>query len=1397
MKKGLWVVFLLLTIGLSDVLGQAYYFWTNGDGDNLWSNGDNWLDQSYNPGVVPSTNDVAVFLDDATNANCIIDVNIGNLSELIIGGNEFGTYSGTVSLNSNGVIAANLTTLGSGQLDLNDGLFNAPDLNIEGGTFNKGTQLLTATNFQLTSGLFNASAGNIRILNTFSITGGVFNSTPNELEIRGDLLISGGTFNANNGLVLLNENNLEITSDQDFYNLTLQNVAATALTFTINGEITVNNNLIIQNGTFGTAMRSIFINDGTINLHGNLSLIGARPQTFTGGGTGSIRFVNTSLAQSISGVNSPFEGKAYLPTVEVDKGSQVLTATNGLNIAGDLIITSGNFESTGTVIFPSNSSILGNGQATFNNLTVTSDLILDHNNDLIINGLLTNNGSVEASSGTVVFESGSSLSGDFPGFHNLENNTSLNAPDVLSISGSLTNNGTITSTIGTLLMQGSGTRNISGSGVVSVNNLFVEGGDVNINGEVEVYEELEVASSTTLDADGSGGGVLTLKSTSSTNSANLAPLLGGASLSGNVSVERFIPGGRAWVLMGSPVNSFAIADLQNSGIPVNGSFTGASAVNGNSVASMYIYNETLGGGINARWQAYPTSSNAETISRGQGINLFRFSTSSDEIFTARGELLNSNFETSLSLTESDNSDDDGWHIIANPFAAATEWSDWDKTSIAANTAYIWDSKADGGNGAYIVLNGSGLIAQGQAFFVKAGSGASLNAGQNSIVSNNTNTPFYRQNESQFLDELIISMDNGQYVDESRLVINTHATDEYDFDYDVLRLVNGGITLSTVSDEGKPLKVNHISPLSYTSTCGKSVFLNIEKTKINDTYTLVFDKTNWASATMIIDHYLGESYELNTALEISFTVNEDAASKGSERFEIQILPEEPVLLANQLVYDNTICYNDSTIILIENSNTAFNYQLVYEDSIWVESYGNGGDLEFHISTDQLADENLFKVKMVAESCGIESVQEIGIQRSEAINKGIAQNTYALCANDASVNVELSTEADVVYEITINESKIIEINGTGNEVYFEIENEELSNGVNEIAVKARRSGCDWIVLDNPIEINKKEKINTNIDFSHSQVCRSGIFTIDLTGTQTGAHYSLYFEGVKLHEVVATGSTLSMELESDHFEPGTLSFDMEIGKDGCSSGLLENVISLAYNEFIVNKPDDVEICRGETVSFTLNASDAIRSVLWYDSNQNLIEEVTDNKFTLTEVTETSVLYVRAIAENGCESDLVAVAVSVTQLEEVILKFENDYLKTNTQADSYQWYKDGVAIEGANASGLPVTSSGSYTLMVSTNNCSVVSDAFEINILDTNRSISNDITLFPNPTVNQFTITSKNHNNGSLNVYDSGGRIIVNQENIDLRSYSVNSASWKAGIYMVVISTNETIYRYKIVKK
>ena len=139
-----------------------------------------------------------------------------------------------------------------------------------------------------------------------------------------------------------------------------------------------------------------------------------------------------------------------------------------------------------------------------------------------------------------------------------------------------------------------------------------------------------------------------------------------------------------------------------------------------------------------------------------------------------------------------------------------------------------------------------------------------------------------------------------------------------------------------------------------------------------------------------------------------------------------------------------------------------------------------------------------------------------------------------------------------------------------------------------------------------------------------------------------------------------------------------------------------------------------------------------------------------------------------------------------------------------SIQWNKDGVSIAGATNNSLIITQPGNYTVSVSTNGCTTISEIVVINLITSNEpnTLENiGLKVFPNPNDGSFTVefNSTDLKPTELTISDVLGRSIFRKTIKIVGKYSqqINISEQPAGQYFISVQKEDGVKTVKMTKK
>ena len=142
---------------------------------------------------------------------------------------------------------------------------------------------------------------------------------------------------------------------------------------------------------------------------------------------------------------------------------------------------------------------------------------------------------------------------------------------------------------------------------------------------------------------------------------------------------------------------------------------------------------------------------------------------------------------------------------------------------------------------------------------------------------------------------------------------------------------------------------------------------------------------------------------------------------------------------------------------------------------------------------------------------------------------------------------------------------------------------------------------------------------------------------------------------------------------------------------------------------------------------------------------------------------------------------------------------LTTTTTFSSYQWYLNGVLIDGATDQTYVPTIQGEYYCVVTANNCLVTSNviiapflsnsSFELN--------NNTIKLFPNPANDMITISFDGDFEENYSIINTLGQIVANGKEItNEKQIRISVSNLPTGNYILQMKINGIVEKIKFVK-
>lgn len=396
------------------------------------------------------------------------------------------------------------------------------------------------------------------------------------------------------------------------------------------------------------------------------------------------------------------------------------------------------------------------------------------------------------------------------------------AGGTLQISGTITNNGTFDASEGTIEINGSSAQ-IIGAGAFTgntVQNLTVS----NVSG-VTLLGPLNATGIVLVESgDLSSGGFLTLVSSSSGTA--LIDGSGNGTVSGNVTMQRYLPSGFGYKYFSSPFQNATVGEFDDDRI-IDPYYP-----------TVYRYDENniVSGMPASGWVEYEASANSLSPLSGYAVNFGDLPAARTVDVTGivnNGNLSATFYNHNQTYTQ-------GFNLAGNPYPSPIDWtapSGWTKTNIDNALYFFKASSSDPYGGRYSTwVNGissddtvSNIIPSMQGFFIHVSNGppwpitATLALDNNARVTGPSQI-FAKSGEKkpESLLRLTATLDdNPASADQMVIYFDQKAESGFDGSLDALKLINTDYyspSLYSFSADAKKLSINALPERNDTISC---------------------------------------------------------------------------------------------------------------------------------------------------------------------------------------------------------------------------------------------------------------------------------------------------------------------------------------------------------------------------------------------------------------------------------------------------------------------------------------------------------------------------------------------------------------------------------------------------
>ncbi|MEQ9169055.1 MAG: T9SS type A sorting domain-containing protein [Fulvivirga sp.] len=1079
-------------------------------------------------------------------------LNVANLAELRVGSNA-----------ANGAIQSSGS---AGGIRVTGGQTYATGCTI---VYNGATAQFIGSGHPSTSGV------NTEINNSNGVTlassvvlGGELNLTSGNLTVGSNTLTIQGAHSGSGSLAVASTSTLVFSGSGVIGTIPFVSATPTLGTLTIDrsGEVAV----FEDDVTIGTALNltqgNLDIRDQTLNLTGTIS------------GTGNL-LANTASTVNITGTGA-VGALQFDPTfntignITYNRSSGTLALNGTLNVSQSLVLTNGSLTNNANLFMGNDATLTKNSNATFTgdspetsggalyNVIYTNagqttgseipdalitdalgDITINTSGPLVLDQDLQVNGNVTLDGGSLSIGANSIT---------VLGNWVRNGGSMASYSGQVIFNGTS-------LINGSSTATFVNVQVPSGASLTLPSGNININGN------LQIDPSATFSAN---GGTVTLGTTANQNIAaggasfnNIAvtkvsgtvTIAGALNLTGRLS---FDGASGATIASGGNLTIVSTSDgatgngsigVVPSGANITGNVVVQRFLSGEGRIYRYLSSPVSGANLEQWRDDFPITGTFDDPSTGTGINstnpsLYRYIESLPgladdgyEAYPASGALASSTIEVGR-----------GYAAFIREGASSTVIDVTGTVNLAnnadidLNVTYNDDGNGPANEGWNLVGNPFASSIDWDNVLSGTG-GTRVNVNQGIQVRDNGAGGTYR-------------VWDGSTGDLNAGVIGT-----------------GQAFWVQTTANGPSLTLNELAKTSSTGTFfreEKSDPIEVLQISLSDgvdtdnTFVKIIE-----GATLGYD--LGDTPNLNNVIFDVTTIAGDGVNLAINAIDYAGCSLSlPINVADVSSGEYTLSFSQmESILSAESLSLVDNYTSTIVDVLSNPSY------VFEVDENNSATFGLTRFELRLERDFIS--QEVVLEAASEICQDV----------DAAIVVK-NTQSGITYNLNINgENSAYSVLGNGGDVDLVVLTSDLISGNNELSVSASFEGCENVIINDVLQIEKSD-INLNIDYTATQtVCgqESAFVTIDTA--QENVQYQLFLNDVAYGDpILGNGLKVSFEvITNDLLEDNNIS--IQASRNNCVEFLeqTKTVSKTVLNDGL-NLESPATVCQGESFNVVL---------------------------------------------------------------------------------------------------------------------------------------------------------------------------------------------------------------------
>jgi len=170
-----------------------------------------------------------------------------------------------------------------------------------------------------------------------------------------------------------------------------------------------------------------------------------------------------------------------------------------------------------------------------------------------------------------------------------------------------------------------------------------------------------------------------------------------------------------------------------------------------------------------------------------------------------------------------------------------------------------------------------------------------------------------------------------------------------------------------------------------------------------------------------------------------------------------------------------------------------------------------------------------------------------------------------------------------------------------------------------------------------------------------------------------------------------------------------------------------------------------------------------------------------------------------HGCDST-VTLNLTVNSVDVSVTQIDESTLKANAENAAYQWVdcnNDYAPIEGETNQSFTATQNGSYAVVVSQNNCTDMSDCYDITLAEIlENTFDNNITVYPNPTDGILIVNlGETVSEFAISITDVSGKLLKQSTYKNTQKFELN-LDVKPGFYLLTIQSKNKKAIIRLIK-